>query len=115
MIYKMFKHFPGLDAFRKSQTPVADAMHPVVDDIRTAHLFRVHAKACTVVLHVVTSLLFIFRSPSERSSFIVDEDCIRAQSEIEVVHCRHALKDIYLSGLGEIIKDIVSFLVQPSL
>ena len=115
MIYKMFKHFPGLDAFRKSQTLVADAMHPVVDDIRTAHLFRVHAKACTVVLHVVTSLLSIFRSPSERSSFIVDEHRIRAQSEIEIVHCRHALKDIYLPGLCEIIKDIVSFLVQPSL
>lgn len=77
MIYKMFKRFPGLDAFRKSQTLVADAMHSVVDDIRTAHLFRVHAKACTVVLHVVTSLLFVFRSPSERSSFIVDEHRIR--------------------------------------
>lgn len=86
MIYKMFKHFPGLDALRKSQTLVADAMHPVVDDIRTAHLFRVHAKACTVVLHVVTSLLFVFRSPPERSSFIVDEHRIRAQSEIEIVH-----------------------------
>lgn len=82
----MFKHFPGLDALRKSQTLVADAMHPVVDDIRTAHLFRVHAKACTVVLHVVTSLLFVFRSPPERSSFIVDEHRIRAQSEIEIVH-----------------------------
>lgn len=115
MIYKMFKHFPGLDALRKSQTLVADAMHPVVDDIRTAHLFRVHAKACTVVLHVVTSLLFVFRSPPERSSFIVDEHRIRAQSEIEIVHCRHALKDIYLPGLGEIIKDIVSFLIQSSL
>lgn len=78
MIYKMFKHFSGLDAFRKSQTLVADAVHPVVDDIRTAHLFRVYAKACTVVLHVVTSLLFVFRSPPERSPFIVDEHRIRA-------------------------------------
>lgn len=45
----------------------------------------------------------------------MDEHRIRAQSEIEIVHCRHALKDIYLPGLGEIIKDIVSFLIQPSL